>query len=148
MTENIQSYMNIVNTHTKRLQFALDGLSQYVPFTDELISNMSDIQFMYFEVLTNRFSKLQDYLGNKIFDLVLERYKEDIQGMSMIDKLNRLEKIGIIDSAEFWDQLRDLRNHLTHEYPDHPELTAKYLNKTFSLSTPLINLATKMVSVL
>jgi len=141
MKNTYKPFINIAQTHVKRLQFALDHLKDIMPISQDSIQSMSDLEFMYFEVLTNRFSKLQDYLGAKIFDICLEVHKESSLGMSMIDKLNRLEKIGIIDSAEFWDELRELRNHLTHEYPDHPELTAKYLNYTYRLSPRLISLA-------
>ncbi|MEI6057034.1 MAG: hypothetical protein WCR55_13380 [Lentisphaerota bacterium] len=35
----------------------------------------------------------------------------------MIDILHTLEKLGIIDSIDDWDKLRELRNVLAHEYP-------------------------------
>lgn len=148
MKSTYKPFISIAQTHVKRLQFALDHLKNTMPINQDSIQSMSDLEFMYFEVLTNRFSKLQDYLGAKIFDLCLEAHKESSLGMSMIDKLNRLEKIGIIDSAEFWDELRDLRNHLTHEYPDHPELTAKYFNYTYTLSPRLITLTEVIIKSL
>ncbi len=148
MKSTYEPFVNIAQTHVKRLQFALDHLKEIMPINQDNIRSMSDLEFMYFEVLTNRFSKLQDYLGAKIFDICLEAHKEPSLGMSMIDKLNKLEKIGIIDSAEFWDELRDLRNHLTHEYPNHPELTAKYLNYTYRLSPRLIALTEVIIKSL
>lgn len=119
-----------------------------MPIDQSGVENMSDQNFMYFEVLTNRFGKLQDYLGSKIFYLCLEVHKENTNNLSMIDKLNRLEKIGVIDNAEFWDELRELRTHLTHEYPDHPELTAKYLNYTYKLAPQLIKLTANIIDKL
>lgn len=148
MNSTTQQYTDIALTHIKRLNFALEHLKSIMPVDENSVTNMTDQQFMYFEVLTNRFGKLQDYLGNKIFDLCLEVHKESTHGMSMIDKLNKLEKIGIINDAELWDQLRDLRNHLTHEYPNHPELTAKYLNYTYKLAPQLIDLTHKIISSL
>lgn len=148
MINNAESYTKIVTTHISRLNFAIEKLSEFMPVDDKDVANLSDQQFMYFEVLTTRFSKLQDYLGSKIFDLVLLKSRENTNGLSMIDKLNQLEKIGAIESVEFWDQLRDLRNHLTHEYPDNPELTSRYLNKTYSLSKELIQLSNKMIEIL
>lgn len=148
MKDSYQPYVNIAQIHVKRLEFALDHLKNIMPIDQDHIQSMSDLEFMYFEVLTNRFSKLQDYLGAKIFDICLEAHKESSLGMSMIDKLNKLEKIRIIDNAEFWDELRELRNHLTHEYPDHPELTAKYLNYTYRLSPRLIALTELIIKSL
>ena len=34
----------------------------------------------------------------------------------MIDAINILEKLEILDSGEDWDELREIRNSLTHEY--------------------------------
>jgi hypothetical protein len=39
----------------------------------------------------------------------------------MIDKLNRLERLGFI-RLDDWLQLRDLRNRLSHEYPEQADL--------------------------
>ncbi len=39
--------------------------------------------------------------------------------MSLLDVLDKLEKLKIIDRAEIWMQFRKLRNELTHEYPDN-----------------------------
>lgn len=148
MKSTYKPFVAIAETHVQRLQFALDKLKNIMPIGHDQIQSMSDLEFMYFEVLTNRFSKLQDYLGAKIFDICLEAHKETFLGMSMIDKLNKLEKIGIIDSADFWDELRELRNHLTHEYPNHPELTAKYLNYTYRLAPRLIQLTAIIIKSL
>jgi hypothetical protein len=40
------------------------------------------------------------------------------------------------------------RNHISHEYPEHPELTAKYLNKIFSLSPQLLLILSKIKKAL
>lgn len=56
----------------------------------------------------------------------------------MIDKLNRLEKFRIIKDAHLWREITSLRNHLAHEYPEQPELTAKYLNLVYELSKDLL----------
>jgi len=64
------------------------------------------------------FAKLQDKIGAKLFRQVLYDLKEiDKPNLSMIDILNLLEKLEIIESAEDWDSLREIRNSLAHEYP-------------------------------
>jgi len=47
---------------------------------------------------------------------------------TFIDKLNRLEKLGAIPSAEQWNEIRQIRNRMTHEYPDAPEHNADNVN--------------------
>jgi hypothetical protein len=49
-----------------------------------------------------------------------------------------LEKIGAIASAQQWLFLREIRNTLSHDYPDDPQLQADMLNKSYSLATQLL----------
>lgn len=63
-----------------------------------------------------RFASLQDFLGAKIFPLLIE-----ISGMGsvkMSEVLFMMEKEGIIDSFGNWIELREIRNELEHDYPD------------------------------
>jgi len=66
-----------------------------------------------------RFSSVQDFLGAKVFALLL-----DIAGISynkMSEVLYHIEKEGIIDNFEEWIELREARNELEHDYPDELE---------------------------
>lgn len=64
------------------------------------------------------FSKLQDKIGAELFKQVLYELKEiDTFSLTMIDVLNRLEKLNILDASEQWERLREIRNILAHEYP-------------------------------
>lgn len=67
--------------------------------------------------------KIQDKIGGKLFRQLLQHWHElDDDNMTMLDVLNRLEKLRIIESVEAWDTLREIRNSLTHEYPEEPQL--------------------------
>ncbi len=64
------------------------------------------------------FSKLQDKIGAKLFRNVLYNLKEiDSYAIPMIDILNILEKLEIIENQNEWEELREIRNSLSHEYP-------------------------------
>jgi len=47
--------------------------------------------------------------------------------------------------------MRSIRNHVTHEYPDHPELTVLNLNSAITCALALVtyykNLKTKILSL-
>ncbi len=63
------------------------------------------------------YSKLQDKIGAKLFKQLLYELKEiDNTSIPMIDVLNILEKLEILEKTQ-WDNLRDIRNLLAHEYP-------------------------------
>ena len=67
-----------------------------------------------FEALTSRFARTGDMLIQKVFrsidTLELERPG------SVIDRINRAEKRGLISSAEIFKEIRFLRNDISHEY--------------------------------
>jgi len=66
------------------------------------------------EALTARFARLCDYLFSKVFRTIDQIELQD-EGTA-IDRLNRMEKRGIIASSHEWRSLRDLRNEIAHEY--------------------------------
>jgi len=68
-----------------------------------------------------RFIKIQDLMGNKLFKEMLQVLGEYQVSMSMLDVLDRLEQLELLKSAELWMGYRNLRNVLTHEYPDNRE---------------------------
>ncbi len=64
------------------------------------------------------FNKLQDRIGAKLLKAVLYELKEiDTDAVPMLDVLHLLERLEIIDSTEAWDQLREVRNAIAHDYP-------------------------------
>jgi hypothetical protein len=86
-----------------------------------------EINDAFFEKYTNvrivnsflfNFSKLQDKIGAKLFRKVLYELKEiDDINMPMLDVLSILEKLSIINDSNKWDELREIRNSISHEYP-------------------------------
>lgn len=68
-----------------------------------------------------RFIKLQDFMGDKLFKELLKEVGEYKDSMSLIDVLDKLEKLEIIDNSDKWIDFRILRNKLTHEYPDNQD---------------------------
>jgi hypothetical protein len=67
-----------------------------------------------------RFTKLQDALGLRLIPATLASLSEPFEDWPMIDRLNRLERLGFLD-VDHWLRWRETRNRLAHEYPDEPE---------------------------
>ena len=68
-------------------------------------------------------------MGEKVLPLILVLAQEPIpESITFAEKLNRLERIGAISSAEEWKRFRIVRNALAHDYPDDPELRASAIN--------------------
>lgn len=68
----------------------------------------------HFESLTSRFTRLSDLLIQKIFRL-LDQIDLETSG-TIRDRINRAEKKGLISHASEFVEIRELRNHIAHEY--------------------------------
>lgn len=131
--------IKIADVHAGRIRMALNELAALFPLDQAKVTALTMQDLLLIELLTNRFAKLQDFLGAKLINTFLEENIENTQNLTMLDKINKLERLEIIESTELWKEIRDVRNHISHEYPDHPELTAKHLNQIFTLSPKLLN---------
>lgn len=65
-----------------------------------------------------RYTRLQDDMGARLMPAALRALGEDIAPLSMLDRLNRLEQLGWLPSADEWGDLRRVRNEFTHDYPE------------------------------
>ena len=66
------------------------------------------------EALTSRFARLCDLLIQRLFR-TLDQVELADDG-TILDRLTRAEKRGIISTAEEWRELRELRNEIAHDY--------------------------------
>ncbi len=81
---------------------------------DPAIRRLTD-QILY------RFTKLQDAMGERLVPATLTWLREPHEAWPMRDRLDKLEKIGLLD-VEPWLAWRDVRNRLAHEYPGTADL--------------------------
>lgn len=95
-----------------------------------LTSTLSDDEDIAFEALTARFSRLSDYLVQRLFRTVDVIELDDVG--TLRDRINRAEKKGWISSANNFIEIRTLRNIIAHEYGDEEVKTiyAKVLQFT------------------
>lgn len=136
----LREIVKIADIHVERIEMALRELSSLLPFDKEKVVSISTQNLLLTELLVNRFGKLQDVLGKKIVNEFLVTNGEFVDDLTMLDKINLLERLGVIESADLWMEMREARNHAAHEYPDHPEMTAQYLNKIVLFAPKLIGI--------
>ncbi len=138
MIQTIAEIIKTCDRHADRLNWAMTQLQSHIPFTEQTLKNLNDIELAILDQFSTRFGKLQDLMGAKLFPAVLELTKEQGELKAFIDKLYRLEKIGAIASAEDWLLMREARNTFSHDYPDDQELQAALLNKAYELAAQLL----------
>ncbi len=138
--EAFKGCLDICHTHAERLRWAMQTLAPLYPFTTEKLGSLSAVDLAVMDQFIVRFSKLQDAMGAKLLPGILELTKEQGALNTFIDKLNRLEKIGAIESAQGWLALREMRNQFAHDYPQDSEIQANLLTKAFDMAKQLLSI--------
>lgn len=137
--------IDICRTHSERLKWSMQQLAGKKPFTVQNLQKLTNVDLAVFDQFIVRFSKLQDVMGAKLLPSVLELTHEEGELNTFIDKLNRLEKIGALNSVEQWLKLREMRNQFAHDYPDEPEIQASLLNKAFGMAEELLDVLEQVI---
>lgn len=141
--KNALEILEIADIHEKRIVTALKKLHQLFPIDASKLQVLDEDNLVWIDFLINRFGKLQDLIGSKLIDIFLDLYKEPSLQATMLEKLSKLERLGIL-SLDTWVKMRDARNHVSHEYPNEPSLTAFYLNQVVELTPQLLSLYHKL----
>lgn len=136
--------LRIAYIHAGRIKMALDELRSLLPFDVQKIESLSKENLVMTDFLIHRFGKLQDLIGNKLINEFLILVDEYAPNLSMLDKIHKIERLEIIEDTELWKEMRGVRNHLTYEYPDHPEFTANDLNLIVKLAPTLLSILDKI----
>ncbi len=113
---NLEKYIKIANIHAARLTEALANSQKILPVAHDKIQTLTYAEWTSLEAIFGRFSKLQDLIGRKIFPAILTITGDLPNLIALIDRLNLLEKIDFLPSAQWWQDLKTLRNEITHEY--------------------------------
>ena len=106
--EILKENLNLVNLSMKRLLYSYENCNK-----TGLKDFYSDDEFDAFDALISRYARTTNMLINKVLrniDIV-----EYIDGGTIIDAINNMERRGIVDANDLF-KLKDLQNSITHEY--------------------------------
>ena len=142
----IEKYLNECNKHKIRIEKSYVKVKEIFPISAPRYQSLNDDEIEAIDQYLFRFAKLQDTLGNRLFRLIVSEYEDNINQLTFIDILNRLEKIGVIDDINIWRKLRDIRNDISHQYDDEPQEMAEALNNIFAYKSELIKIFDKIES--
>ncbi len=144
--------------HKKRADFALFHIRHLFPITvakyEELIAKedaimldfyagkpkTEDSSIEYFDQFLYRYAKLQDKIGSSIIKNLANLLEYNSQTMTFIDYLNIAEKHSVIESVVGWEELRGIRNSISHEYNDNTEFQVETLNKIYKSYESLVSM--------
>lgn len=105
----LKKELNLMNLAAKALERSWQECQKLGHKTTYPIEEMDSL-----ELLSSRFSRLSDFMIQRIFRLI-EELDLDSSG-TVRDTINRAEKKGLIESSDLFIQARILRNKIAHEY--------------------------------
>lgn len=95
------------------------------------------------EAFVGRFCRLQDTLGDKLLPSLLTAFGE--KAASVIDNLDRAERLSLIASADEWLAMRNLRNQMVHEYVEDKVVLESALRSGHLFVPTLVATANTMI---
>jgi len=96
------------------------------------------------DAFVSRFGRLQDNLGDKFLPQLLSAMAE--KPGAAIDNLDRAERLGWIESAEAWLEIRKLRHQMVHEYIEDLTLLTSALQTGHNHVCTLVAAGQKMMA--
>ena len=146
--------MESSNSSNDRLAFwvrVVEKISLNLLFTDSRLFKeyfgIEDAQKIEFDpdlaerldAFVSRFGRLQDTVGDKLLPALLTSMAE--KSGAAIDNLDRAEKLGLIESADAWMEMRRLRNQMVHEYIEDLAILASALRSGHAFVPTLVKSA-------
>lgn len=123
------------------LTYTAEGLKQADPqfrWLDAIEQNADLTERL--DAFVSRFCRLQDTLGDKLLPVYLSMQLEPVG--TVLDNLNRAEKLGLIPSVADWIEARTLRNSLAHEYTEDVDMLRQSILRALEL-VPMLETVTK-----
>lgn len=114
--------------HLLHARHALKSMEAHLPLDGPKLASLDLESIQDVDQLVLRYSKLQDSMGSKLFPALLKVLMEPLEDSPMMDKLNKLEKLGVLPGVQRWQELREIRNKFAHDYPEGDEMKAVVLN--------------------
>lgn len=134
--ERLKQLLSITQKESLHLKAVSQRLKKILPKTeDELREKLNEPQLIdTLESFTAKFSRMQDTIADKLLPIFLSTAGENIG--TVIENLNRAEKLSLISDTQQWLVARGLRNKLVHEYIedlqellDAVELAQQFVNE-------------------
>lgn len=112
--DTLEKHFIAIREYRKLIDSCLNEKDIYDPV---IFESLKAEERAILEAYLKRFASIQDFLGAKIFPLLLE--VRGIRADKMSEVLEKIEKEEIIGSLDQWIELREIRDELEHDYPDN-----------------------------
>jgi hypothetical protein len=144
MTEHLRLIARQL-VHLKRmceyLEYSAQRVDHILP-----IKNWQTLSMEQHEVLAAfrvRFSEFQEHLGKTMRAITIE---EEIEVERFGSVLAFMEKLAIIETAERWKLIRELRNAVNHEYEEDAERLSQFFAEMLKATPELLATFQRLIS--
>jgi hypothetical protein len=120
----------------RRLRLSLDRDHSLFPLQGGAFDD--DVALLTIDAFLQRFQQVVDLTLRKLFPKLVAALELREERVALRPVLDRLEREGLIESADWWSELNELRNRLVHEYAMAPDQRAAELNKAWSYAHGLL----------
>ncbi len=129
----------------KRLAWSHDRISPLFPLKSDGVSVLDNESEERLDAYLHRFNTLFSMIQDHLFKGIALLEMEDISNRSNRDKTNLMEKLGVISSATGFSTMAELRNKLSHHYPNEAEKQAERLTAAWKAGPQILSVLTDVI---
>lgn len=140
---SLDDLLNECDLHLLALQEAIARCPQ--PLTVGHFATRNPDLVAALDQFAYRFAKLQDVMSVQLFRrFALDALHEPAESLPVIDILNLLERYRYLPSALRWQEIREIRNQITHEYRLDPGELIVTLEIAFGMVAEMSGIVTAL----
>jgi hypothetical protein len=144
MTEHLRLIAKQLS-HLKRMceyvEYSAQRAKHILPINNWQTLNMEQHEIL--AAFRVRFSEFQEHLGKTMRAIAIE---EEIDVERFGSVLAFMEKLRIIETAERWKLIRELRNAVNHEYEEDAEYLSQFFMEMLKATPELIMCYQKLIT--
>lgn len=138
--------LNESDLHLLALREAMARCPQ--PLTEDHFVTRNPALVATLDQFAYRFTKLQDVMSVQLFRrFALDVLHEPVESLPIIDILNLLERYGYLPSVARWQEIREIRNQITHEYRLDPSELIVTLEIAFGMVAEMSEILAKLKTI-
>ncbi|MBB3189431.1 hypothetical protein [Halomonas cerina] len=145
LQERLAFLHRVVSKEIQHLQFSSGRVFDQPLDVDRAATLANDEAFAErVEAFASRFCRLQDTVGDKLLPVWLQALGE--KRGAVVDNLDKAEKLGMLESADRWLAIRQIRKQMIHEYIESAQVLADALNAAHDYQEKIISFANAMLA--
>jgi hypothetical protein len=140
-------HLNLITRQLTHLQRMREYLAHSVERCEKIfpVSNWRLLSLEQHDILAAfrvRFSEFQEHLGKTMRAVAIE---EEVEVERFGSVLAFMEKLGVLESAERWKIIRELRNAVNHEYEEDVERLTQFFMEMIHATPELFTFHQKLL---